>query len=272
MLANYHTHTYRCHHASDEKERKYVETAIERGLEIMGFSDHAPYLFTRGTYYSGFRMYPYQLAQYCDTIMELREEYKNEIKILIGLEIEYYPEFFKNEMNWLKDYPIDYLIMGQHFIKNEIDGFLYSHGIEPNRKPTANEEYLKLYADQVIEGMHTGCFTYIAHPDIFTFTGDDEIYKKHMQRLCTEAKKLDIPLEYNLLGVGEKRTYPSDKFFEIAAATGNKVIIGCDAHIAQNVANPAVLAEAEANLQKLGITPLVYADIVNPFKSYKETT
>ena len=33
MIANYHTHTWRCRHA-DGTEREYVERAIEGGLKI----------------------------------------------------------------------------------------------------------------------------------------------------------------------------------------------------------------------------------------------
>ena len=43
MIANYHTHTWRCRHA-DGTEREYVETAIEAGFKILGFSDHTPQL------------------------------------------------------------------------------------------------------------------------------------------------------------------------------------------------------------------------------------
>ena len=39
MIANYHTHTWRCHHA-DGTEREYVENAIAAGIKILGFSDH----------------------------------------------------------------------------------------------------------------------------------------------------------------------------------------------------------------------------------------
>ena len=39
LIANYHTHTKRCHHACGE-DREYVEAAIESGLKILGFSDH----------------------------------------------------------------------------------------------------------------------------------------------------------------------------------------------------------------------------------------
>ena len=47
MIANYHTHTWRCRHA-DGTEREYVETAIEAGLKILGFSDHTPQVYPGG--------------------------------------------------------------------------------------------------------------------------------------------------------------------------------------------------------------------------------
>ena len=44
MLANFHTHTYRCHHASGT-DREYVESAIRAGVKVLGFADHSPYWF-----------------------------------------------------------------------------------------------------------------------------------------------------------------------------------------------------------------------------------
>ena len=44
MLTNYHTHTRRCGHAVGE-DREYAEAAVQAGLKILGFSDHAPQIF-----------------------------------------------------------------------------------------------------------------------------------------------------------------------------------------------------------------------------------
>ena len=41
MIANYHTHTYRCCHAEGDV-RDYVEEAVNRGLSILGISVHRP--------------------------------------------------------------------------------------------------------------------------------------------------------------------------------------------------------------------------------------
>ena len=72
MIANYHTHTWRCRHA-DGTEREYVERAIEGGLKILGFSDHSPYPFPDG-YDSGMRMRLDQVEGYVDTVLALNKK------------------------------------------------------------------------------------------------------------------------------------------------------------------------------------------------------
>ena len=42
MRTNYHTHTYRCHHASGTEE-DYIIEGIEKNLKVLGFSDHGPF-------------------------------------------------------------------------------------------------------------------------------------------------------------------------------------------------------------------------------------
>jgi len=248
MTANYHTHSFRCRHAQGT-EREYIETAISRGLKVLGFADHAPQIFP-GDYYSTFRMCPEQTEDYVTTLLDLREEYKKDIDILIGFETEYYPELFDKLLEHLKPYPIDYMILGQHFIDNEYDTRIHS-GI-----PREDEMLIERYVNNVTDGLATGKFSYIAHPDLFRYSGDDSIYEKHYRRLCECAKKLDIPLEINFLGLNENRHYPCDKFFRIAADVGNSFIFGCDAHSPDAVMLPSDLDKAHAFAAKYGIKPI----------------
>lgn len=221
-----HTHTPRCNHASGS-EREYIEQAISAGLTTLGFSDHAPYVFKDG-YYSGFRMRPELQEDYVNTVLALKEEYKGKIDIKLGYEAEYYPEFFEDFMKLITRFPVDYLIMGQHFIENEISG-KYSGATNDD------EVYLKQYVDQVIEGMETGVYTYVAHPDLMNYVGSEAVYEKHYSRLIERAKELEIPLEINLLGIRDHRAYPHDKFYKMCGEIGAAVCIGSDAHEA-NVA------------------------------------
>lgn len=244
MNVSYHTHTVRCRHASGS-EREYIETAIARGLTTLGFSDHSPYVF-EGSYYSGFRMRPEELADYYETLSALREEYKGKIDIKIGLEAEYYPKFFDKFLALIEPYNLDYLILGQHFMANEMEG-LYS------AQPTDDPERIKLYASQIIEGMKTGKFTYVAHPDVLPFRGEPEVYKSEVSRICKASLEYDVPLEINMLGLRDHRNYPNPDFWSVAAEYGCRVVAGCDAHSPDAVAEPSNVRETLEFAEKFGI-------------------
>lgn len=224
LKKNYHTHTTRCGHA-DGTEREYVENAIKAGLKVLGFADHSPQAFHLAgvNFKSGIRMGLEEIEGYVNTITSLREEYKNDIKILIGFEAEYYPLCFDGLKNIVKDYNIDYLILGQHFSNNEFDGIYVGRG--------CNTEVFNGFADSVITALESGYFSYLAHPDMVHYVEDEENYKAQMTRICKKAKELNIPLEINFLGFHENRRYPSERFFKIAAEVGNTVIYGVDAHV-----------------------------------------
>ena len=222
MIANYHTHTPRCNHAVGTEE-EYVQAAVERGMKILGFSDHSPYCGFPDGYYSGFRMKPEQTAEYASSILALRERYRDQITLYPGVEMEYYPAYFAETLSMLRDSGVEYLILGQHFINNEI-GEKYSGA------PTEDEDRLARYCHQLMEGMNTGLFTYVAHPDVFHFTGAPAVYKKYFREVCREARACGMPLEINLLGLNEGRHYPNPLFWETAAEEGCDTILGCDAH------------------------------------------
>ena len=232
MLANYHTHTARCNHAQGT-EREYIETAIENGFKILGFSDHCPQPYP-DDFYSHIRMRMDEVEDYTSTLVRLRDEYKNDIHILIGYEVEYTREYFDKLINYLRQYPLDYIIQGQHFVPNEIDGFYAG-------AQTTDEADIKDYVDITIEGMKTGRFSYLAHPDLLYYVGPDKVYQHHMKRIVQTAIDLDIPLEINMQGFDLNRNYPSDRFFSMASAMGAKFIIGCDAHAPDAVMQPEMV-------------------------------
>ena len=222
MLFNYHTHTKRCNHAIGE-DREYVEQAIAHGVKTLGFSDHAPYLFPNG-HCAPFRMKNEELHEYANSIRALAKEYKNDIRILCGFELEFYPDFHKQEMEFLSAVKPDYLILGQHFVGNELNGY-YAH-----RHEYLGELLLTAYVTQALAGLATGDFLYLAHPDLIGYEYDPDVREREFRRLCEGAKRMGIPLELNLLGIREDRCYPTREFFKIAASVGNDIIIGADSH------------------------------------------
>lgn len=221
MIANYHSHTTRCNHATGTEE-EYVQAAIQRGLKVFGFSDHTPQIFP-GNYYTFMRMFPDELPNYCETVRNLRTKYADQIRIPLGLEAEYYPISWPELLPRLQDAGIEYLILGQHWLGNEQN----EHG---SGGATADESLLRRYCHQVMEALDTGKFTYLAHPDLFRYVGDREIYRRHMRQLARFTRQAGIPLELNLLGLYYGKHYPNEEFLALAAEEGCSIILGIDAH------------------------------------------
>ena len=242
MIYNFHTHTTRCRHATGSDE-DYVKCAIEAGIKYLGFSDHAPFLFPDG-HDDGYRVPVSEAADYIESIRNLRKKYKDQIKITIGFEMEYYPRYFEEMLKFVRNIGAEYLILGQHFILSEHPDGKGSIG------PTDSEEHLKTYVDEVITAMKTGLFSYIAHPDLVCFTGDEDVYLRETKRLCLASRDLDIPLEINLLGIRGSRHYPSDRFFSIAGKVGAPVTIGVDAHASNDLLNKEALTTAFMLIEK----------------------
>lgn len=232
MIANYHTHTHRCHHGYG-CEWEYVERAIKGGLKILGFSDHTPW--PGDAPWPRVRMTMEQLPEYIETIETLRRIYGDRIELKIGLEVEYLPDRFEGLMDALKESgKIEYLILGQHFHPEE--------GYPASGKAFEEKERLERWVDNMIEAFQTGKFLYVAHPDVANFAGDPLFYEKQMRRLCRAANEAGLPLEINGQGFRAGSHYPQDRFWKIAGEEGCKAVIGMDAHKPSGICDEEELA------------------------------
>ena len=94
MKANYHTHLKLCGHA-EGMSADYVQLALENGFEIIGISDHGPikpeFMSEKDFIFNWLdRQMTYEdfLNIYLPDCLKIKEEYKDKIKVLIGVEIE----------------------------------------------------------------------------------------------------------------------------------------------------------------------------------------
>ena len=248
---NYHTHTKRCMHAIGTDE-EYVLAAIQGGYEELGFSDHTPWHYN-SNFIATMRMRESQFDEYYKSISSLKEKYKDQISIKIGLECEYFPGY----MDWLKklitDYKLDYIILGHHhYLSDELRIYF--------GQVCNEDEYLEKYVDLAIEAMETGLYSYMAHPDLFMRGRSvfDDFAKEQSYRLCRAAKRLNMPLEYNLAGAEfsektHREEYPHHEFWKIAADVKNTAIIGVDAHDPEKLTIDEYRNEGLKRLENLGI-------------------
>ena len=249
MKINLHTHTERCGHASGADE-EFVLAAVDAGFTTLGFSDHTPFPYEDG-YVNGTKMLPEELDGYVASVLSLKEKYRDKIEILLGLECESVPRFFPYLKEISKE--MDYLLLGNH--ADWSVGEVYAGNLK-------TQEQLEKYVQTAVEGMESGLFLYLAHPDLMLggYPAFDDAAKDLSRQLCREANRLHMPVEYNLYGLfkGTKSGclgYPYTPFWEIAAEENVRAVVGVDAHLPRNLTE-ADVEGAESLLRGLGITVL----------------
>ena len=222
MRIDLHNHTTRCNHAKGSM-RSYVERAIELGIDIYGFSEHAPMDFDEH-----YRLKFKEMDAYVNDVQSLQKEYKNSIKILLGYEVDYLKGHIDKRVITSE---VDYLIGSVHF--------LGTWGFD---NPEFNNEYAKRNIDDVweeyfrnIEAMvKTGYFDIVGHLDlikVFNF-----LPKKEIRSIATPAlkaiKKANMVLELNSAGLRKpcREVYPSESLLQVAYELDIPITFSSDAH------------------------------------------
>ena len=251
MKTNYHTHTKRCMHATGNDE-EYVRSAIKGGYQELGFSDHTPWKYNSG-FVSDIRMLPEELPEYVASLRALRNKYHSQINIKIGLECEYYPNYIPWLKERIEEYQLDYMLLGNHHYQTDEKFPYFGHH-------TDNKEMLELYKESAIEGMESGLFCCLAHPDLFmrSYPKFDSHCATISRHICRTAIQCNIPLEYNIGYVASNMlkgitTYPCPDFWKIAANEGCTAIIGLDAHYNLDLEIPIYYDQAIKVLNTLKI-------------------
>lgn len=248
MKVNLHTHTTRCNHAVGADE-EYVLAAIEAGYDILGFADHTPLPYDTD-FYNCDKMRMEELEGYIQSVTSLKEKYKDQIKIVMGLECEAVERCFPY-LAQLKE-KMDYLLLGNHGDKEHEDFFGFI------RTP----DLLWHYLETAVKGMETGLYLYLAHPDLMfrSYPVLDRDAAQVSRELCKAAKRLNMPLEYNLMGVSkgsgpDRLGYPCRRFWEIAAEENCVAVVGVDAHNPDHLRNWS-MEEAKQVLREWGLPVL----------------
>ena len=246
---NFHTHTFRCKHAAGDAN-EYAIAAEKAGMEVLGISDHSP---LPDGWTSEIRMGMQQLGGYFAAIEKAREE--SSISVIAGMECdiaERYFSFYRDEL--LASGRCRYLIGAIHYYTHK--GEDYYAGYIPG------SAYLATYTKTIIQGIQSGIFSFIAHPDHFAAgcCRWDDNTRACVRDIMRAAKAAGVPLEINGNGFrkpsvdcgGARRPpYPWRPFWEEAALCGVKVVLSSDAHRPLDV--NASLDRCQALAEELGL-------------------
>ena len=253
-MNNYHTHTYRCLHASGDVA-DYVAAARAAGLSELGFSDHCPYPDGR---WPENRMPMSDLPGYLEALKTAKAAAAadpSSPRIHAGLECEWGPDiesYIRDE--FLGRCGLDYLVAGMHCFLDK--------GTWRDTYEISEASELAGFAETSCSAMESGLFSYLAHPDVFCYNWlpwDENAIACARDILSTSART-GVPLEINGYGFrkgwvqapeGRRRPYPHVEFWRLAAEYQVSCVVNSDAH--RPVDTAANLVEGRELARRFGL-------------------
>ncbi|MFR2299318.1 MAG: histidinol-phosphatase HisJ family protein, partial [Clostridium paraputrificum] len=90
-LKDGHMHSHYCPHGTKDTFKEYVEKALEVGLNEITFTEHMPLpaIFMDEKLLKECSPNEEEILLYLKEATKIKEEYKDKIKINVGLEIDY---------------------------------------------------------------------------------------------------------------------------------------------------------------------------------------
>lgn len=259
MLIDYHTHHARCGHAVGELE-EYVKRGIELGLSQLGLSDHMPLLHVDpAAYYPEMAMPLDELPRYVEEAFQLKEKYRGQIDLRVGLEGDYIEGWERQIEEIVKAYPWDYVIGSVHFLGEwDVSDFRQVHHWEGQDVFAVYERYY----NAVAKAAQTGFYDIMGHLDVIKRFG-------HRPAAALEAETADLELhtlkavkeaglamELNASGLSKPvaEMFPSRRILSAAVELGIPLTVGSDAHDPLKLGEH--LEQARALLYELGVREL----------------
>lgn len=236
MLEKYRQslHTHTCYCDGKDKPEEMILEAIRQGFDTIGFSGHSPMYFA-----PSIGMSVEGMEQYKKEICELREKYREQIRVLCGLEFEMYSDCQTDGF--------DYVIGSCHYLKigDEIVG------IDRDAQTVSNVinkyfqgdgiKYARAYYEELSHLHEYGNFDIVGHFDLLTkhcekcnfFDTDSKEYRKAALESLHEVARHFQVFEVNTGAIarGYRTTpYPAPFILKEMRALNCSVVLTSDCH------------------------------------------
>ncbi|MGB3751853.1 MAG: histidinol-phosphatase HisJ [Arcobacteraceae bacterium] len=253
MRIDLHNHTTLCNHATGTTEQ-YIGKAISLGIDIFGFSEHAPMHFDEK-----YRLQLQDKELYENDVKLLQQKYQKDIKILLGYEVDYLEGDYM--LPEVLNANVDYLIGSVHFLKQ--NGAQWGFDNPEFIGHYQHTDIDKIWEDYflAIKNMaKSGKFDIVGHLDlikVFKFLPKKDIKLLALDTL-KEIKKANMVVEINAAGYRKPiaEQYPSKELLELCFELDIPITFSSDAHSVDQVGFKYEEATALAN--EIGYTKCSY--------------
>jgi len=263
-----HTHNNELHFDGRSSAREMIQTAQDLGFKTIGVTNHmiahlglTPYLEREPMFFDDYNKAETAYMKHIEILNNLKSEFKIDIKI--GFEVDFFqsPHWRNFFEKMLPHLPVDYLISGSHFLKNEDESFLCNIFHLKHLNPAPDEETLRnwliCHYKNMVTAIKSGYFSFIAHLDYTTRLGlaEDSSYDEYKYEVLEAVKQTKTPIEINTGGYERiGRPHPAPWMIKELAKDGGivPIVISDDAHYTEHLG--LHFADAEQLLTDLNYT------------------
>ncbi len=235
MWVDYHTHHYRCGHATGQMA-DYVEAALAANLHEIGLSDHSP------IYHLGDDPQPrpltamsqHELPRYIEEMQEVRDRFADRITVRLGVESDYVLGWDAHYRRLWQQYPLDYVIGSVHWLDQ---WSIFSDDLPPGRsRADVYAEYLHVTQADA----RSGAYDIIGHLDCLKIRGhiEDMAITPALEETVRVLAACNVAIELNTSGWRKafNDTYPRAELLARCCHYDVPVTLGSDAHTPADVA------------------------------------
>jgi histidinol-phosphatase (PHP family) len=261
VLTDLHVHLRRddldataAEHFTPANAERYREVATERGVEVLGVSEHV-YRFVQAL---DVWQHPFWRLNATDDLDAYCEFVRSETDLALGIEADFVAGREDRMANLLEERDWDYVLGSVHFIR---EGAVDMEGEWDVWRSSDPEQVWRRYFEHLGEAARSGLFDVLSHPDLVKVWGHGRpepggdlrrFYDLAMDGIADS----DVAIEVSTAGlrkpVGE--VYPARPFLEMCLEAGRPVTLSSDAHEPNELAYR--YEEAVEMLQEVGVTEI----------------
>lgn len=247
MISDFHVHTSMSADSEADID-SVIQTAIRLGMPYLCITDHHDIDYNNEEFYLDPRKYYKTLSSY-------KEKYRDQINLLIGVEMGLQPHLKQEVETFISSIPLDFVIGSSHVI-NGMDPYY-----EEIWRDHTTEQVMSMYFENIYENLQIhNNFDVYGHIDYairyakekdqnYSYEKYKEILDKILRKIISAGKGIEI----NTAGLrkGLRSTNPCFEIIKRYHDLGGSIItVGSDAHNPEDIG--ADFGKAKELLLKAG--------------------
>lgn len=248
-----HVHTPFCPHGTKDSFEQYIHEAIQQGREEISFTEHFPMPqgVTTSEFYEECVILEAQVPLYIEKVKEIKKQFKTQIKINVGFEIDYIEGKETEIKEMLEQYgaEIEDSILSVHFVKLEDTYYAIDYLPEFElllEKVGSIEKIYDLYFSTLLKSIQADIGKFkpkrIGHPTLIRIFNKKYPceYKNYklLEEIVLAIKEKGYEVDYNVAGLRKiycKEVYPSGEMLKLIEYNNIPMIYGSDSHKSEDM-------------------------------------